>query len=140
MTKRNLQKTSDKQDKKIKRLYALIWFLACPLVYVIALIILKFTQINIVYWTLLVIPVLLAIYNVRQVPPVAVKAEDTTLPLPEGIDETTNPEPEAQEPDNCELEGVTRTQRVKLLALALKAPVIIAAPLLITVVAALFIK
>lgn len=131
-TKKKLEQAAEKQDKKIKRLYALIWFLACPLVYVAALL-LKFTQINVVYWTLLIIPVLLAVYNVRQVPPVATKKTVPTLPQNSG-----EAEPDGEEAPLQPESGVTHTQWVKLMALALKAPVILAVPILATVVIALF--
>lgn len=146
-SKKNLQKSANKQDKKIKRLYALIWFLACPLVYVIALL-LKFTQINVVYWTLIVIPVLLAIYNVRQVPPVAAKAsalaEAPAVPMEQtdgGLAQEVIETPAAEQTEDdyaLDVDGVTRTQHIKLIFMALKAPLVIALPLLITVITALF--
>ncbi|WP_312643286.1 hypothetical protein [Hydrogenoanaerobacterium sp.] len=135
MTKKKLDKEREKQDKKIKRLYTLIWFLACPLAYVVSKLT-GFAQINVVYWTLLVVPVLLAAYNVRQVPPVILKKGDT--PVEEALEGEVLEELPEPEPD--ETEGVTRTQRIKLLALALKPPVIIAAPILVTLIVDLCIR
>ncbi|MEG0271827.1 MAG: hypothetical protein RR639_07330 [Hydrogenoanaerobacterium sp.] len=152
------KKMSDKQEKKIRQLYVLIWFLICPLAYMLA-VVLKFKEINIVYWTLLAVPLFLAIYNVRQVPHVAVK-EKPQPPVPEfnsaamdgtaldgGAAVKSQDEPPANETEQHEQtaddmmrDGVSRTQHLKFLAQALKAPVIIALPLLITVIAALFIK
>lgn len=120
------QKQLEKQDQKIRRLYTLIWFLACPLIYVITLL-LGFAQINVVYWTLLLIPVLLGGYNITQVPP----TKKAALPAVADGGQDKAPKP-AQEED--EQQYVTAVQRAKLIALALKAPVIIAAPILITVV------
>jgi len=134
MSKKTLDKELEKQDKKIKRLYTLIWFLACPLTYVAANLV-GFLQINIVYWTLLVVPVLLAVYNVRQVPPATVnKATELT----DGTPDTPPSElPEAEEEETV---AVTRTQRIKLLALAIKPPVIIATPILVTLIVDLCVK
>ena len=126
MTGQKTAKELSKSEKKVRRLYTLVWFLACPLVYVLASL-LRFTQINIVYWTLLIVPILLGVYNVRQVPPVRGKAQ-TAIPA-EGAGEDVLPE---DEPESPAPEGISQVRRLQLIAIALKIPVIIAAPILIT--------
>ena len=81
------------------------------------------------------VPVLLAVYNVRQVPPATVnKATELT----DGTPDTPPSElPEAEEEETV---AVTRTQRIKLLALAIKPPVIIATPILVTLIVDLCVK
>lgn len=113
----------------------LIWFLACPLIYVITLL-LGFTQINVVYWTLLIIPVLLGGYNVTQVPP----TKKAALPAVAGDGQDADAEPAKEESPTDTTEYVTPVQRAKLIALALKAPVIIALPILVTVVTHIIIQ
>lgn len=122
------QKEIEKQDKKIKRLYTLVWFLACPLAYVIVLLA-GFEQINIVYWTLLIVPVLLGVFNISQVPPVTQKVPE----LPES-EEPEAPSKKDKAKDDDELVQVTSVQRAKLIALALKAPCVLALPILVTLI------
>lgn len=124
-----LEKDLSKAEKKVRRLYALVWLLACPLVFVLARL-LGFSQINIVYWTLLVVPVLLAVYNVRQVPPLRTKpATAHTMPPQNGVEDAGT----GAEEDSAET-GVSHVKRAQLTALALRIPVIIAAPILITLI------
>lgn len=126
-----LEKTLTKAEKKVRRLYALVWLLACPLVFVVASL-LGFTQINIVYWTLLIVPVLLAVYNVRQVPPARVKPKAVHgVPVQE-----EDAQPAAQEAP----EGVSPVKRAQFIALALKLPVVIALPILATVLVDLVLR
>ncbi len=136
------EKELEKQRRTIRRLYTLVWFLACPLAYVVARL-LGYGQINIVYWTLLVVPLLLAIINVRQLPPVAVKP--VSLPQPEGkFPEEDRPDP-AEEPEEPEKEeeppqAVSRSRWMGLLLRALKAPAIIAFPILVTLIVDIIIR
>ena len=122
-----------RQKRQIHRLYALIWILGCPLAFVVARL-LGFEQIHIVYWTLLVVPVLLGIYNVRQVPQSrsqVLREEKAACdsPVGEGVP-STNLEGGQQK----ELSpAVSTLERTRLLAQAVKLPVIVAFPLLVTV-------
>ena len=143
--KKAVQKTEkelEKQRRTIRRLYTLVWFLACPLAYVVARL-LGYGQINMVYWTLLVVPLLLAIINVRQLPPVAVKPRPLTKPEGE-FPEEDRPDPagEPEEPEEEEEppQAVSRSRWMGLLLRALKAPAIIAFPILVTLIVDIIIR
>lgn len=125
MSKKKGPEGLDKRDKQIRRLYALIWFLACPLAYVVALL-LKFEQINVVYWTLLVVPVLLGIYRVHALPPVKESSRTASAAGPEQDESAQEQREEGPE------QAVSRAQWLRLLAGALKIPFLLALPILIT--------